>query len=112
MHTRGYGRKKQRHISKKGAFFSPKCGLQTSSQWIVKRKVNNVFTSIGILSIGQNGGWDGIFEGIRIQIAQGNNTFTNGDRYTFSTFVTQNPQGKQPQFNTNNQPLGVFIIPF
>ena len=82
------------------------------SQWIVKRKVNNVFTSIGILSIGQNGGWDGIFEGIRIQIAQGNNTFTNGDRYTFSTFVTQNPQGKQPQFNTNNQPLGVFIIPF
>ena len=31
MHTRGYGRKKQRHISKKGAFFSPKCGLQTSS---------------------------------------------------------------------------------
>ena len=32
MHNRGYGRKKQRHISKKGAFFSPKCGLQTSSK--------------------------------------------------------------------------------
>ncbi|MCB0541423.1 MAG: hypothetical protein KDE33_28205 [Bacteroidetes bacterium] len=86
--------------------------ILSDNQWIIKRKVNNVFTDIGVLSIGQNGEWDGVFEGIRIQITQGNNAFTNDDRYTFSTFETQNPQGKHPQFNTSIQPLGVFIIPF
>ena len=79
--------------------------------WLNGTIVDGQDAKISVLDHGLLYG-DGIFEGIRIQIAQGNNTFTNGDRYTFSTFVTQNPQGKQPQFNTNNQPLGVFIIPF
>ncbi|MCB2092746.1 MAG: hypothetical protein KDF58_14965, partial [Alphaproteobacteria bacterium] len=81
----------------------------TNRTWDTSRMVNNIpVTSMNIVE-GPPGRWNATFEGIGILIEEGNTPFIANDRFTYSTFASQHPQGKVNEMNLSNQPYPVTL---
>ncbi|MCB9350641.1 MAG: hypothetical protein H6573_24480 [Lewinellaceae bacterium] len=77
-------------------------------KWSIHRMVNGSPATTITISEGPSGAWTQVFDGISITIIQGGIPFALNDRFTYSTFASQNPQGKVNQLNISNQPFNVF----
>ncbi|MCB9352790.1 MAG: hypothetical protein H6573_35700, partial [Lewinellaceae bacterium] len=77
-------------------------------KWSIHRMVNGSPATTITISEGPSGVWTQVFDGISIKITRGSIPFAPNDRFSYSTFASQNPQGKVNQLNISNQPFNVF----
>ncbi|MCO6492975.1 MAG: hypothetical protein J5I98_31440 [Phaeodactylibacter sp.] len=80
----------------------------TDRLWNVQRMVNGVPSVTTVILEGPSGTWTGAFEGVSIQITEGSIPFAFNDYYSYSTYATQNTQGKINELNIGNQPFNVY----
>ena len=62
-------------------------------------------------NISNSGPWTIDFNGITLEITEGNPSYFSGDQYTFSVLNTMNPNGKQNIINTGTAEFDVTINP-
>ncbi len=85
--------------------------VNSNRTFIAERMVDNVPVPNESLIINENsngGIWEAIYQGVSIKIIEGSNSFIDNDRFSFSTFKTQNPEGKVNVFNISDQAYNVF----
>lgn len=82
--------------------------IQSDNTFIIERVVNDIPSENMILN-NNNGIWEGIFQGISIKITAGTNPFIDNDQFSYSSYATQNPEGKLNVLNISNQPFDVFV---
>jgi len=80
----------------------------TDRLWNVHRMVNGAPSVTTVILEGPSGTWTGVFEGVSIQITEGSIPFAFNDYYSYSTYATQNTQGKINELNIGNQPFNVY----
>ena len=78
--------------------------INSSSQtWKVSRLVTN--TPINTMTI--VGSWNAVYEGVSISISEGNAPFSPNEHWKYSTFDTQNQQGKVNQMGVGPPPYPI-----